>query len=86
MAWAAFGDLGLSLFVAGAVFGDMGLLCERCVPEARARVAGWRFRAGIMLGTVSDRPRTEVGVSWFLSSRLISLGSMHSFGLFSCHI
>lgn len=39
MAGAAFGDLGLSLFMTGAVFGDMGLLFQRCVPEAQARVA-----------------------------------------------
>ena len=72
MAGAVFGDLGVSVFVAGAVFGEIwidsrSVKCEifntKCVSEARkVTSANGRVRDDeFMVGSCSDRVRIMVG-------------------------
>ena len=72
MAGAAFGDLGVSLFVAGAVFGEIWVdsrSAKRCNFQYKMRCrgrksklcertgSGLQFHGRIMFGSWSNRPR-----------------------------
>ena len=55
MARAIFGDLGVSFFVAGAIFGD--LRCRGGKNKLRERAGSvLQFHARIMVGSFSNRP------------------------------
>ena len=66
MAGAVFGDLGMSLFVAGAIFGEIWIGARnvvifhtKCVSEARKVTSanGWVPDDEFMLGSWSDHGR-----------------------------